>query len=115
MSEHEARTMQEYEFIMEGITTRMTTAIEEMGECNRKALESMEEANKQALDSMKAANGHMRNSIVTVCITMILVMLLVVFGFIRVLEMKGGDKTGEVVSANASAEISEHGQGADDR
>ena len=54
-------------------------------------------------------------SLIAVCITMILVMLLVVFGFIRVLEMKGGDKTGEVVSANASAEISEHGQGADDR
>lgn len=35
MDENEKRTPQEYEFIMEGITTRMQMALEKMADSNR--------------------------------------------------------------------------------
>lgn len=35
MSEHENRTQQEWEFVLEGITTRMQLALEKMADSNK--------------------------------------------------------------------------------
>ncbi len=46
MPENDERTTQELEFVMEGITTRMQTALEKMNDANRMMSEAAREANK---------------------------------------------------------------------
>lgn len=61
------KQQQEYEFIMEGISTRMTLAMEKMADSNR----MMSETNKRLCSALK-----------TMCATMIVVVIIVVLGFI---------------------------------
>ena len=61
------RQQQEYEFIMEGITTRMQIALEKMADSNR----MMSESNKRLCAALRA-----------MCVTMILVVIIVAFGLI---------------------------------
>ena len=49
MSDNNDRQLQEYEFIMEGITTRMQLAIEKMAESNK----MMSESNRRLCDVLK--------------------------------------------------------------
>ena len=48
MSENNERQLQEYEFVLEGITTRMQLAIEKMAESNR----MMSESNRRLCHTM---------------------------------------------------------------
>ena len=96
MSENE-RTQQEYEFIMEGITTRMQIALEKMAESNR----MMSDTNKRLCGALRA-----------MCWTMIVVVIIVAMGIIADHQLcaRDGNKTGasEVVtdaSARAAEEI----------
>ena len=66
MSDSE-RQQQEYEFVMEGITTRMQIALEKMADSNR----MMSETNKRLCGALR-----------TMCIMMIVVVLIVALGFI---------------------------------
>ena len=86
------RQQQEYEFIMEGISTRMTMALDKMAESNK---------------MMAASNRRL-------CVTMILVVIIVVLGFIadRQLLIRNGTTVGssEVVTdagADSSQRLSE--------
>ena len=87
----------EFEFIMEGITTRMQIAMEKLSDSN-KAL---------------------RNIVKYVCIVMLLAILIMAGGFLMLnkqwINHINDVRASGVVSAGASAEISQHGQGADDR
>ena len=65
--ENKERQQQEYEFVMEGITTRMQIALEKMSESNR----MMSETNKRLCDTI---TNHNRMIVVVV--------LIVVLGFI---------------------------------
>ena len=65
--ENRERLQQEYEFIMEGITTRMQIALEKMSESNR----MMSDTNKRLCDTI---TNHNRMIVVVV--------LIVVLGFI---------------------------------
>ena len=56
MSEQE-RQQQEYEFIMDGITTRMQIAMEKMTESNTAALTKMSESNKMMHSAVRWACG----------------------------------------------------------
>lgn len=89
--ENRERLQQEYEFIMEGITTRMQIALEKMSESNR----MMSETNKRLCDTI---TNHNRMIVVVV--------LIVVLGFIvnnmvwidNVKAIRSGVSTHEAVS-----------------
>lgn len=89
--ENRERLQQEYEFIMEGITTRMQIALEKMSESNR----MMSETNKRLCDTI---TNHNRMIVVVV--------LIVVLGFIvnnmvwidNVKSIRSGVSTHEAVS-----------------
>ena len=86
MSENERR-QQDYEFVMEGITTRMQIALEKMADSNRQ----MSETNKRLCSALRA-----------MCVTMILVVIIVALGFIadHQLTVRNGvnEKASEVVT-----------------
>ena len=90
---------QEFEFIMEGITTRMQIA----------------------MDKLSEANKMLRSIVKYVCIVMLVVTIIVVSGFIIMNQMwfqhdsvgRGGVNTGEAVSA--VEEVPQFRTGADDR
>ena len=67
MNDQENRQQQEWEFIMEGITTRMQIALEKMAESNR----MMSETNKRLCGVFRG-----------MCMMMIVVVLIVVLAFI---------------------------------
>ena len=76
----------EWEFIMEGISTRMTMAMDKIAESNRQ----MSETNKRLCAALR-----------TMCITMILVVVIVALGFIADHQLSIRDRTnagGEVVT-----------------
>ena len=82
------KQQQEYEFVMEGISTRMTLALEKMADSNR----MMSETNKRLCDALRF-----------MCVTMIVVVVIVALGFIvdHQLETRNGMDTkavGEVVT-----------------
>ena len=71
MSEQEKRTQTEYEFILDGITTRM-----------QMAMQSMNEASKNSMEKMAESNRHMHRCVKAVCVTMIIVVLIIMIGTI---------------------------------
>ena len=90
--ENKERQQQEYEFVMEGITTRMQIALEKMADSNR----MMSETNKRLCGVFRA-----------MCVMMIVVVLIVVLGFIvdHQLCAKNGDTaTASEVVTDAGAE-----------
>ena len=100
MSEQRERQQQEYEFVMEGITTRMQIALEKMAESNR----MMSETNKRLCDTIKQHNR-----------MIIVVVLIVVLGFIINNQVWIGHMKnirGSGVSANET--LPQLGQGAND-
>ena len=71
MNDKEERTVGEMEYILDGITTRM-----------QMAMQNMNESSKNAMEKMSESNNHMRKCNLTLCITLILVVLIVIFGSI---------------------------------
>ena len=65
--ENKDRQQQEYEFVMEGITTRMQIALEKMADSNR----MMSDTNKRLCGAIRS-----------MCIMMIVVVLIVALAFI---------------------------------
>ena len=93
MDNQENRQQQEWEFIMEGITTRMQLALEKMADSNR----MMSETNKRLCGALRF-----------MCVTMIVVVVIFALGLIvdHQLETRNGMGTkavGEVVT-DAGAE-----------
>ena len=67
MSEREEWQRQEYEFIMDGITTRMQMAMEKISEANLKVSET---------------NIRLINTIRSVCVIMLISIVIIISGFI---------------------------------
>ena len=90
MSEQQ-RQQQEYEFIMEGISTRMTMAMEKMADSNRQ----MSETNRRLCTALR-----------TMCITMILVVIITALALIadHQLCIRNATNTGSEVVTDAGAE-----------
>ena len=90
--ENKERQQQEYEFVMEGITTRMQIALEKMADSNR----MMSETNKRLCGVFRA-----------MCVMMIVVVLIVALGFIvdhQLCTRNGANATASEVVTNAGAE-----------
>lgn len=92
---------QEFEFIMEGITTRMQIAMEKISESNKM----------------------LRSTVKYVCLSMLIVIAVVVSGFLmnnrlwfeHMNDLKSGVSAGEVVSASEGEEVFQFRKGANDR
>ena len=67
MPDHDDRTAQELEFVMDGITTRMQTALEKMNDANRMMSDAVRESNR--------TTRH-------VCAAFVIVLILVIVGLI---------------------------------
>ena len=67
----EQRNNPEYEFILDGITTRM-----------QMAMQSMNENSKNAMEKMAESNNHLRNTVKYVCIFAVIIVALVIAGLI---------------------------------
>lgn len=94
------KQQQEYEFVMEGITTRMQIALEKMADSNR----MMSETNKRLCIALR-----------TMCIMMIVVVFIVSIGFIidhQLCKRNEGQTTSSGVSAYET--VLEQRPGADD-
>ena len=76
MDEQEKRSTQEMEYILDGITTRM-----------QMAMESITKTSKDATEKMSESNRIMKCSIICVCITMILALLISIGGTIVTIEL----------------------------
>lgn len=96
MSDTNERQLQEYEFVLEGITTRMQLAIEKMAESNR----MMSESNRRLCGVLKF-----------MCATVIAVVIIVALGLTfnnhiwMVREEKAGKNTTSEVVTDAGADI----------
>ena len=90
--ENNGNQLEQLEFIMEGITTRMQIALEKMADSNR----MMSETNKRLCGALRS-----------VCIMMLVVVLIVVLGFIvdHQLMIRNG------VQTNASEVVTDAGEG----
>jgi len=101
MPDREDKANQEWEFVMEGITTRMQMALEKMGEANRKMSDAASDSNRTTR---------------CVCVAFILALFFVVCGYARLNQMWIAHvenlKAGGVVSASET--VSQLGQGAHD-
>lgn len=91
------RTQQEYEFIMEGITTRMQMAMDKLAECNKQA----------------------RSTIKYVCNVMLTAIIVIVIGFIVFTHIWIGHVDNiranlGVSGVTAGEEVSQLGPGTDD-
>ena len=88
------KQQREFEFVLEGISTRMTIAMDKIAESNRQ----MSETNKRLCSALR-----------TMCITMILVVIIVALGFIadHQLSLRDRTNTGSEVVTDASAESAE--------
>lgn len=99
MENNERRTQQEYEFVMEGITTRMQIALEKMSESNRMMADNTK---------MMADNNRHQGKV------MIAVLIIVVLGFIvnNIIMINHVNNIRNEVSAYET--VSELGSGAND-
>ena len=94
------RQQQEYEFVMEGITTRMQLALEKMSESNRMMAEN---------------NKRMCGMVSLVCVTMILSLLIMGAVFL-IKDRFDMDNTNQIRGSGVSASetVSQQRPGADD-
>lgn len=110
MADKEERTVGEMEYILDGITTRMQMAMQNMNENSKNAMERMAESNE-----------HMRKCNLALCITMIIVVLIIILGSIvttsiwmgKMQNLREEMKVTEVVSAGEA--IPQFGSGQGDR
>ena len=108
MAEKDERTVGEMEYILDGITTRMQMAMQNMNECSQNAMARMAESNE-----------HMRKSNLALCVTTIIVVLIVILGSIvttsiwmgKVENLRDEIAATEVVSAGATLPQFGSGQG----
>lgn len=108
MADTDNRTVNEMEYILDGITTRM-----------QMAMQSMNENSKNAMERMAESNEHMRKSNLAICVTMVVVVLIVILGSIvttsiwmgKVKDLRAEIAATEVVSAGATLPELRSGQG----
>lgn len=108
MADNDNRTVNEMEYILDGITTRMQMAMQSMNENSKNSMERMAESNK-----------HMQKCNMALCVTMIVVVLIIILGSIvttsiwmgRVKDLRAEIAATEVVSAGATLPQFGSGQG----
>ena len=99
MNENNDRQQLEYEFVMEGITTRMQIALEKMADSNR----MMSETNK------RLCTAH-----ITICAMLLVALIMVTFGLGIGRRSEASQYSSSEVTAYETT-IPQLGQGADDR
>lgn len=99
------KQQQEWEFVMEGITTRMQMAMEKLSESNKNAMDKITESNKMLHSTVKF-----------VCIAMLVVVLsLVINNAIWIRHVNNLRSTTYVSEEVTDATIPQFGSGTNDR